>query len=175
MTPTECLIFAGMLRTNLPKHKLYQKVEELTHRLGLWNCKDTKIGGVLFKGLSGGEKKRVSIAYELITEPQVLLLDEPTSGLDSITALKTVRILKKEAKRGKTIICTIHSPSAEAFMEFSRLLLLHDGHQLYQGPTSEIPDYLRSINVIPSKFMNISDFVIKMSLSPGSVREGLTT
>lgn len=68
------------------------------------------------KGLSGGERKRTSIGYELITEPQLLLLDEPTSGLDSITALKIVRMLKREAERGKTIICTIHSPSAESFL-----------------------------------------------------------
>lgn len=69
MTPKEVLTFAGLLRTNLPKEKLDRKVEELLNRLGLWGCKDTKIGGVLFKGVSGGEKKRVSIAYELITEP----------------------------------------------------------------------------------------------------------
>lgn len=60
------------------------------------------------KGLSGGERKRTSIGYELITDPMVILLDEPTSGLDSTTALKIVKILKREAISGKTIICTIH-------------------------------------------------------------------
>lgn len=128
MTPKECFTFAALLRTNLSQEMLEIKVDDLLHRLGLWHCRNTKIGGVLFKGVSGGEKKRVSIGYELITEPQIILLDEPTSGLDSITALKTVKILKREAMRGKTIVCTIHSPSAEAFMQFSRLLLLHDGH-----------------------------------------------
>lgn len=63
----------------------------------------------MLKGLSGGERKRTSIGYELITEPMLLLLDEPTSGLDSSTALKIVKILKKEADQsGRTIICTIH-------------------------------------------------------------------
>ena len=128
MTPKEIFTFAALLRTNLSKEKIEKKVEDLLTRLGLQQCKNTKIGGVLFKGVSGGEKKRVSIGYELITEPQVILVDEPTSGLDSITALKTVKILKSEARRGKTIVCTIHSPSAEAFMLFNRLLLLHDGH-----------------------------------------------
>ena len=80
------------------------------------------------KGLSGGERKRTSIGYELITEPNMILLDEPTSGLDSLTALKLVKTLKREALRGKTIVCTIHSPSAEAFMAMDRLLLLHEGH-----------------------------------------------
>ena len=62
----------------------------------------------MLKGISGGERKRVSIGYELITDPQLILLDEPTSGLDSFTALRIIKLLKKEAKGGKTIVCTIH-------------------------------------------------------------------
>jgi ABC-type multidrug transport system ATPase subunit len=62
----------------------------------------------MLKGISGGERKRTSIGYELITDPVVILLDEPTSGLDSSTALKIVLLLHKEAQRGKTVICTIH-------------------------------------------------------------------
>ena len=67
------------------------------------------MGGLLFKGLSGGEKKRTSIGYEMITDPNLLLCDEPTSGLDSKTALKIVKILKNEAiMNNMTVICTIH-------------------------------------------------------------------
>ena len=62
----------------------------------------------MLKGISGGERKRTSIGYELITDPQLILLDEPTSGLDSSTALRIVKLLKKEAAAGKTIIATIH-------------------------------------------------------------------
>ena len=62
----------------------------------------------MLKGISGGERKRTSIGYELITDPVVILLDEPTSGLDSSTALRIIQLLKKEALRGKTIIATIH-------------------------------------------------------------------
>jgi ABC-type multidrug transport system ATPase subunit len=65
----------------------------------------------MIKGISGGERKRTSIGYELITDPVVVLLDEPTSGLDSSTALKIIKLLKKEALLGKTIIATIHQPS----------------------------------------------------------------
>lgn len=82
-------------------------------------------------GISGGERKRTSIGYELITDPMLLLIDEPTSGLDSTTALRIVKILKKEARLGKTVICTIHQPSAEIFNEFDRLILLQDGFQIY--------------------------------------------
>lgn len=66
------------------------------------------VGGWMLKGLSGGERKRVSIGFELITEPSLLVLDEPTSGLDSMTALKIIKFLKKEARRGMAIIMTIH-------------------------------------------------------------------
>jgi ABC-type multidrug transport system ATPase subunit len=82
------------------------------------------IGGIMIKGISGGERKRASIGYELITDPVVILLDEPTSGLDSSTALKIIKLLKKEALLGKTIIATIHQPSGQIFMEFERLILL---------------------------------------------------
>lgn len=68
----------------------------------------------MFKGLSGGERKRTSIGYELITDPNLLLCDEPTSGLDSKTALKIVKILKNEARNNNmTVICTIHQPGSE--------------------------------------------------------------
>ena len=66
------------------------------------------------------------------------MLDEPTSGLDSLSALKLVKMLKKEANRGRTILATIHCPSLESFMLFNRLLLLHDGNEIYQGPTNEV-------------------------------------
>jgi ABC-type multidrug transport system ATPase subunit len=71
------------------------------------------------KGLSGGEKKRTSIGYELITNPNLLILDEPTSGLDSHTAFQIMKLLKQEAKRGMTVICTIHQPSSEIFGLFT--------------------------------------------------------
>lgn len=69
----------------------------MVDRLGLINCQFTRIGGIRLKGLSGGERKRTSIGYELITEPRVVLLDEPTSGLDSTTAYKIMKTMKKEA------------------------------------------------------------------------------
>ena len=89
------------------------------------------IGSVAVKGISGGERKRASIGYELITNPSLLILDEPTSGLDSSTALKVVQILQKEAKRGMSIITSIHQPQSEIFMKFDRVIVLSDGNQIY--------------------------------------------
>ena len=127
MTPRESFEFAAKLRTSLLPEQIPQKAQEIIDRLGLQQCADTRIGGVMIKGISGGERKRTSIGYELITDPVVVLLDEPTSGLDSSTALKIIKLLKKETLLGKTIIATIHQPSGQIFMEFDRLILLQDG------------------------------------------------
>ena len=83
------------------------------------------------KGLSGGERKRTSIGYELITDPRAVLLDEPTSGLDSTTAYKIMKTMKKEALQGMTILCTIHQPSSDLFKLMDRIVILHDGFLIY--------------------------------------------
>jgi ABC-type multidrug transport system ATPase subunit len=108
-SPVESFRFAAKLRTTLSNRKIEAKIGELIARLGLKGCANTHIGGALSKGLSGGERKRTSIGYELITDPNLLLCDEPTSGLDSSTAHRIVQMLKKEAQeQNLTIICTIH-------------------------------------------------------------------
>ena len=108
MTPVEAFRFAARLRTTLTGIHLQRKIDSLLDRLGLAHVQNTRIGGERLKGLSGGERKRTSIGYELITDPRLVLLDEPTSGLDSTTALKIVKMIKREAIMGMTIACTIH-------------------------------------------------------------------
>jgi ABC-type multidrug transport system ATPase subunit len=93
-TPEELFRFAARLRTNLKPEKIEERVQDVIKRLRLTNCKKTLVGGFFMKGLSGGERKRTSIGYELITNPSLLLLDEPTSGLDSTTAYTIVKLLK---------------------------------------------------------------------------------
>ena len=131
MTPFESFCFAAKLRTSLDDKRIRLKAMQMIQRLQLMNCKDTKIGGFAIKSISGGERKRASIGYELITEPNLILLDEPTSGLDSSTALRIIQMLKKEAERGMTIIATIHTPSNEIFQTFDKLVLLQEGKQVY--------------------------------------------
>ena len=100
------------------------------------------VGGPIIKGISGGEKKRTSIAFELISDPKVLILDEPTSGLDSLTSYIIVDYLKRLAKtQKKTIFMTIHQPNSEIFALFDRLLLLVEGKIIYQGNTRAATDY----------------------------------
>lgn len=128
MTPKEALRFAAKLRTTLNDAEIEERVEILLKRLGLYHCQNTQLGGMSFKGVSGSERKKTCIGYELITDPKVLLLDEPTSGLDSLTSNKIIKILRKEAARGLTVVSTIHLPSSETFHLFDRLVLMHDGY-----------------------------------------------
>jgi ABC-type multidrug transport system ATPase subunit len=110
---------------------------KLVRDLKLEKCVDVLIGGNEMKGVSGGEKKRTSIAFELISDPQVLLLDEPTSGLDSLTAYVIVWYMKRLAsKNNKTIAMTIHQPSSEIYQLFDRLIFLVAGKLVYQGPSA---------------------------------------
>jgi ABC-type multidrug transport system ATPase subunit len=88
---------------------------------------DTYVGGKIIKGISGGEKKRVCIAVEMVGKPSVLVLDEPTSGLDSFTANVVIKILRKLSEEGKTIIFTIHQPSYQIFHSLQRLIILNNG------------------------------------------------
>ena len=95
MSPREALRFSAKIRSSkITDEEIEERVDKMIERLGLQDCADTWFGGMLIKGLSGGEKKRTCIGYELISNPSVLLLDEPTSGLDSHTALKIARLLK---------------------------------------------------------------------------------
>ena len=109
MTPRELFVFAARLRTNLEGENLYNHVDKILKRLKLLNCQNTIIGGVRIKGLSGGERKRTSIGYEMVAEPELLVLDEPTSGLDSVTSLTVLELMKREAiESHKAVIMTIH-------------------------------------------------------------------
>ena len=94
---------------------------------------DTPIGSAFKKSLSGGERKRTSIGVEMITDPSIIFLDEPTSGLDSFKAYNIVKLLHDLARKGKTVISTIHSPGSDSFLHFDRLILMSDGNIVYQG------------------------------------------
>jgi ABC-type multidrug transport system ATPase subunit len=96
------------MRTSLNNTEIENRVNNLLEVMKLESCQNTFVGNELIKGISGGERKRASIGYELITNPRLLILDEPTSGLDSNTAFKLIQMLKKESERGMSIILTIH-------------------------------------------------------------------
>ena len=142
MTVRETLEFAANLKIDKPSTEKKQLIEELAKSLKLDGCLDTLVGGSKIKGISGGEKKRTSIAFELISDPAVLMLDEPTSGLDSLTSFVIVKYLRRLAKeQRKTIIMTIHQPNSDIFHEFDKLILMVEGQIIYQGKAGLAVEY----------------------------------
>jgi ABC-type multidrug transport system ATPase subunit len=115
----------------------------MLQELGLMKCADTIMGGPLLKGISGGERKRTSVGVELVVKPPMVFLDEPTSGLDSFSAVQCVRVLKKVANAGASVLFTIHQPSSNIFASFDHLILLQKGALLYNGPVASVPEYFR--------------------------------
>jgi ABC-type multidrug transport system ATPase subunit len=111
------------------------------------------------KSISGGQKKRVSIGVELISNPHILIFDEPTSGLDSHNALVLVNILSSLAKKeGKLVITTIHQPSTLMFRAMDRLYLLKEGRRIYDGKAGQIVPYMESLEIKVNYRMNPADF-----------------
>jgi ATP-binding cassette subfamily G (WHITE) protein 2 len=108
MTVRECLTFAAKLKLKGSTEDKLERVDEVIKDLRLTKCQNTKIGGALVKGISGGERKRTNIGVELITDPQLIFLDEPTTGLDSFTAASVMETLRALAASGRTVISTIH-------------------------------------------------------------------
>lgn len=164
LTPRELFSFSANLR--LPKETTQEEkkaaVEWVIQRLGLTSCADTRVGGALSRGLSGGERKRTSIGYELITNPSLLFLDEPTSGLDSYSSLVLLECLRDLAKDGHTIICTIHQPSSEIFALFDKLHLLAKGNVVYHGEASKSIEYFAQMGDPCPTYSNPADHFMKV-------------
>lgn len=108
-------------------------VENTMAKMGLQDCAETSIGNWHLRGISTGEKRRLSICIEILTLPHVLFLDEPTSGLDSASAFFVIRALRNIAHDDKIVICSIHQPSSDVFDFFDDLVLLSGGETVYFG------------------------------------------
>ncbi len=123
------LCFAGKTR-----EELTEMVNQALHTLGLYEKRDYRVGSPLNKVISGGQRKRLNIALELIREPSVLFLDEPTSGLSSGDSENVMDLLHELTLRGKLVLTVIHQPSSEIFKSFDRVLLLDlQGHLVFYG------------------------------------------
>ncbi|EAR87056.1 ABC transporter family protein (macronuclear) [Tetrahymena thermophila SB210] len=146
LTAKECIKFAADFKLEGTEEYKQQKVDQMIKLLKLGKCQNSLIGGQFLKGISGGERKRVNIGCELITEPSVLFLDEPTSGLDSFTAYIVISALRDYAKQyNKTVIMSIHSPSTDIWNLFDNIILLVQGRMIYQGTQTDILPYFKSI------------------------------
>lgn len=112
-------------------------VNDLLYRLGLGSCADTIVGDNKVRGISGGEKKRLSIACELVASPSVIFADEPTTGLDAFQAEQVIQTLRKLAEDGHTVIISIHQPRGSIYAKFDDLVLLSNGSLVYAGPAGD--------------------------------------
>ena len=126
LTVWQALWYAARLR--LPRDttntEIETRIHAVIHQLGLDGTEQTRVGDQRKRGVSGGQRKRVNLAMELLTDPPILVLDEPTSGLSSVDALSVIELLRKLADAGKTILVTIHQPSLEAFERFDAVAVI---------------------------------------------------
>lgn len=114
-------------------------VNDLIFRLGLVTCADSVVGDAKVRGISGGEKKRLSVACEMIASPSVIFADEPTTGLDAFQAEMVMETLRQLAQAGHTVVCSIHQPRGSIYTKFDDLILLSEGAAVYAGPAQEEP------------------------------------
>ncbi|VEN59298.1 unnamed protein product [Callosobruchus maculatus] len=159
LTVEECMMVAADLKLGrlLKKSEKLKAIDEILDLLRLSNTKYTSTNR-----LSGGERKRLSIALELLNNPPVLFLDEPTTGLDDLSSSQCIMLLKKIAEGGRTIICSIHTPSARLFSVFDNVYIIASGQCVYQGYGPEVVPFLSNIGIECPKHYNPADFIIEV-------------
>jgi ABC-type multidrug transport system ATPase subunit/ABC-type multidrug transport system permease subunit len=169
LTVHETILTSALLRLprDMTRSAKEQRVFEVEKQLGIYHIRDSLIGSEEGKGrgISGGEKRRVSIACELVTSPSILFLDEPTSGLDAYNAYNVIECLVTLAKTYKrTVIFTIHQPRSNIVALFDRLILLAQGKTVYSGPLHQCQDYFDRIGYNCPPGFNIADYLVDLTM-----------
>ncbi|KAI8239729.1 putative ABC transporter ATP-binding protein/permease [Colletotrichum sp. SAR 10_96] len=165
LTVRETLRFSAGLRlpSHMSKDEKCRRAEEVLLKMGLKDCADNLVGNELVKGISGGEKRRVTIAVQLLSDPRVLLLDEPTSGLDAFTANSIMEVLQGLANEGRTLILTIHQARSDLFQHFGNVLLLaRGGSAAYAGPAKDMLAYFTRQGFECPAHSNPADFALDL-------------
>ncbi|KAE8655920.1 ABC transporter G family member 5 [Hibiscus syriacus] len=162
LTVEETIMFSAKLRLRLSRTQLSVRVKSLIQELGLDHVAKARVGNDRVRGISGGERRRVSIGVDVIHDPKVLILDEPTSGLDSTSALQIIDMLKVMAEtRGRTIILSIHQPGFRIVKLFNSMLLLANGSVLHQGTVERLGSNLKDMGLQLPLHVNIVEFSIE--------------
>lgn len=176
LTVREQLQFRALLRMDKrvsTKDRL-ARVESVIHEMGLSKCASSRIGtpGGARKGISGGERKRLSFASEALTNPPIFFCDEPTSGLDTFMAKNIVHTLKTMAARGRVILCTIHQPSSDIFAMFNQMLLLAEGRTAFMGSQQQAMEFFSKLeHPCPLNFNPADHYILTLAVEPGNEAE----
>ncbi|XP_058790531.1 ATP-binding cassette sub-family G member 1-like isoform X2 [Phymastichus coffea] len=160
LTVKETICIAARLKLPGNTHNAKAReciVQDVAKRLGILDCMDT-----LTSRLSGGEKKRLSIAVEMITSPSVMLLDEPTSGLDSTSSNQVINLLYSMAQSGCTVVCAVHQPSSQMTFHFDDMLIMSQGKCRYCGPRERILEFFKDAGYACPPFYNLAEFVLEV-------------
>ncbi|KAG2497031.1 hypothetical protein HYH03_005034 [Edaphochlamys debaryana] len=171
-TVREVVLASAQLRLPyaIPLETKRKLVEEALRDLDLLACADTLIGDELrgLKGVSGGERRRTSVAAELVKDPRLLFLDEPSSGLDSETAMGVVAALSRLARKGRTVICTLHQPNSDITEVFDDLMLLAGGRVVYGGPWAGAVGFFARAGFSCPSFKNPADYFLQVMTRSGA-------
>ncbi|CAN1149097.1 ABC transporter G family member 24 [Linum perenne] len=175
LTVEENLWFSAHCRlsADLPKAEKVLIVERAIESLGLQGVRNSVVGTVEKRGISGGQRKRVNVGLEMVMEPSLLLLDEPTSGLDSASSQLLLRALRREALEGVNILMVVHQPSYSLFKMFDDLVLLAKGGlTVYHGPVVKVEEYFDGLGINvpdrvnpPDHYIDILEGIVKPSAS----------
>ncbi|KAJ8540157.1 hypothetical protein K7X08_026546 [Anisodus acutangulus] len=164
LTVREAIYYSAQLQLpdSMSRSEKRERAEATIREMGLQDAMNTRIGGWSVKGLSGGQKRRVSICIEILKRPKLLFLDEPTSGLDSAASYHVMnRIVQLAKQDGRTVVASIHQPSSEVFQLFHNLCLLSSGRTVYFGSISDANEYF-ALNGFPCPTMrNPSDHYLR--------------
>ncbi|XP_019175557.1 PREDICTED: ABC transporter G family member 28-like [Ipomoea nil] len=177
LTVEENLWFSARCRlpADLGKPEKVLVVERVIESLGLQHVRDSLVGTVEKRGISGGQRKRVNVGLEMVMEPSLLILDEPTTGLDSSSSQLLLRALRREALEGVNICMVLHQPSYTLFRMFDDFILLAKGGQtVYHGPVKKVEEYFAGLGIHipervnpPDHFIDILEGIVKLSPSIG--------
>mmetsp|Transcript_20283 Transcript_20283/g.28311 ORF Transcript_20283/g.28311 Transcript_20283/m.28311 type:complete len:604 (+) Transcript_20283:493-2304(+) len=177
LTVKQFLMYTATLKlpSSTSPEEIEERVDEVIEKLSLGVCKNTVIGSELSRGISGGQAKRTNIAMALLTSPRIVFLDEPTTGLDSHMANEVVLLLKALAREGRTVVATIHSPTAFAFNQFDDIFLLESGKTIYTGPrgrnNKQLLSYFKSIGFGPRSQDSVVEWMVEL-ISGRSLKSG---
>uniref|UniRef100_A0A6J0U6A8 ATP-binding cassette sub-family G member 5 n=1 Tax=Pogona vitticeps TaxID=103695 RepID=A0A6J0U6A8_9SAUR len=164
LTIEECLTYIAMLA--LQKHScdfIKKKVDAVMAELGLSPVANTVIGSRIFRGISDGERRRVSIAAQLLQDPKVMLLDEPTTGLDCMTASQIVMLLSELAHKGRIVIITIHQPRSELFQIFDKICIMSFGELIFCGGPSDMITFFSDCGYTCPEHSSPFDFYVDLT------------